>query len=55
MTDLITMQNLTIFVLAIFVGYHVVWTVPAPAAPYNSRLFSMDQEPRHAYLRLPLR
>jgi len=27
MTDLLTMQNLTIFVLAIFVGYHVVWNV----------------------------
>ena len=27
MTDLLTMQNITIFVLAIFVGYHVVWTV----------------------------
>ncbi|MFM9835739.1 MAG: proton-translocating transhydrogenase family protein [Methylophilaceae bacterium] len=27
MTDLLTMQNMTIFVLAIFVGYHVVWNV----------------------------
>jgi len=27
MNDLLTMQNLTIFVLAIFVGYHVVWNV----------------------------
>jgi NAD(P) transhydrogenase subunit alpha len=27
MSDLLTMQNLTIFVLAIFVGYHVVWNV----------------------------
>ena len=25
MTDLLTVQNITIFVLAIFVGYHVVW------------------------------
>ena len=37
MTDLITMQNLTIFVLAIFVGYHVVWTVtPALHTPLMS-------------------
>ena len=27
MTDLLTIQNITIFVLAIFVGYHVVWNV----------------------------
>ena len=27
MIDLITVQNITIFVLAIFVGYHVVWNV----------------------------
>jgi H+-translocating NAD(P) transhydrogenase subunit alpha len=27
MNDLLTMQNVTIFVLAIFVGYHVVWNV----------------------------
>ena len=27
MTDLLTVQNITIFVLAIFVGYHVVWNV----------------------------
>ena len=27
MNDLLTMQNLTIFVLAIFVGYHIVWNV----------------------------
>ena len=37
MIDLITMQNLTIFVLAIFVGYHVVWTVtPALHTPLMS-------------------
>ncbi len=27
MSELLTMQNITIFVLAIFVGYHVVWNV----------------------------
>ena len=27
MIDLITIQNITIFVLAIFIGYHVVWNV----------------------------
>ena len=27
MTDLLTVQNITIFALAIFVGYHVVWNV----------------------------
>lgn len=37
MTDLLTMQNVTIFVLAIFVGYHVVWTVtPALHTPLMS-------------------
>ena len=37
MTDLLTMQNMTIFVLAIFVGYHVVWTVtPALHTPLMS-------------------
>jgi NAD(P) transhydrogenase subunit alpha len=37
MTDLITMQNVTIFVLAIFVGYHVVWNVtPALHTPLMS-------------------
>ena len=37
MTDLLTMQNITIFVLAIFVGYHVVWTVtPALHTPLMS-------------------
>ena len=37
MTDLITMQHITIFVLAIFVGYHVVWTVtPALHTPLMS-------------------
>ena len=28
MGELLTLQNITIFVLAIFVGYHVVWNVP---------------------------
>lgn len=27
MNELLTIQNVTIFVLAIFVGYHVVWNV----------------------------
>jgi len=27
MIDLITIQNITIFVLAIFIGYHVAWNV----------------------------
>ena len=27
MIDLITIQNISIFVLAIFIGYHVVWNV----------------------------
>jgi len=27
MNELLTMQNITIFILAIFVGYHVVWNV----------------------------
>ncbi len=27
MAELLTIQNITIFVLAIFVGYHVVWNV----------------------------
>ncbi len=37
MTELLTMQNITIFVLAIFVGYHVVWTVtPALHTPLMS-------------------
>jgi NAD(P) transhydrogenase subunit alpha len=27
MNELLTMQNITIFVLAILVGYHVVWNV----------------------------
>ena len=27
MGELMTIQNLSIFVLAIFVGYHVVWNV----------------------------
>ena len=37
MIDLLTMQNITIFVLAIFVGYHVVWAVtPALHTPLMS-------------------
>ena len=37
MNELLTMQNITIFVLAIFVGYHVVWTVtPALHTPLMS-------------------
>ncbi len=37
MIDLLTMQNITIFVLAIFVGYHVVWNVtPALHTPLMS-------------------
>ena len=27
MNEILTMQNITIFVLAIFVGYHIVWNV----------------------------
>ena len=27
MAEILTLQNITIFVLAIFVGYHVVWNV----------------------------
>ena len=27
MDEILTMQNITIFVLAIFVGYHIVWNV----------------------------
>ena len=35
--DLMTMQNISIFVLAIFVGYHVVWNVtPALHTPLMS-------------------
>ncbi len=35
--DLITIQNISIFVLAIFVGYHVVWNVtPALHTPLMS-------------------
>jgi len=37
MNELLTMQNITIFVLAIFVGYHVVWNVtPALHTPLMS-------------------
>jgi NAD(P) transhydrogenase subunit alpha len=37
MIDSLTMQNITIFVLAIFVGYHVVWNVtPALHTPLMS-------------------
>ena len=27
MAEILTLQNITIFVLAIFVGYHVVWNI----------------------------
>jgi H+-translocating NAD(P) transhydrogenase subunit alpha len=30
--SILTVQNITVFVLAIFVGYHVVWNV-TPALP----------------------
>ncbi|HQO15477.1 MAG TPA: proton-translocating transhydrogenase family protein [Methylotenera sp.] len=37
MNELLTMHNVTIFVLAIFVGYHVVWHVtPALHTPLMS-------------------
>ncbi|MDP3744998.1 MAG: proton-translocating transhydrogenase family protein [Methylotenera sp.] len=37
MNELLTMQNITIFVLAIFVGYHVIWNVtPALHTPLMS-------------------
>lgn len=37
MNELLTMQNITIFVLAIFVGYHIVWNVtPALHTPLMS-------------------
>jgi len=37
MGELLTLQNITIFVLAIFVGYHVVWNVtPALHSPLMS-------------------
>jgi NAD(P) transhydrogenase subunit alpha len=37
MDELLTLQNITIFVLAIFVGYHVVWNVtPALHTPLMS-------------------
>ena len=37
MAEILTLQNITIFVLAIFVGYHVVWNVtPALHTPLMS-------------------
>ena len=37
MGELLTLQNITIFVLAVFVGYHVVWNVtPALHTPLMS-------------------
>ena len=37
MGELLTLQNITIFALAIFVGYHVVWNVtPALHTPLMS-------------------
>lgn len=37
MMDVLTVQNITIFVLAIFVGYHIVWNVtPALHTPLMS-------------------
>ena len=37
MSELMTIQNISIFVLAIFVGYHVVWNVtPALHTPLMS-------------------
>jgi len=37
MAEIVTLQNITIFVLAIFVGYHVVWNVtPALHTPLMS-------------------
>ena len=37
MDEILTIQNLTIFVLAIFVGFHVVWNVtPALHTPLMS-------------------
>jgi NAD(P) transhydrogenase subunit alpha len=37
MEEIITLQNLTIFVLAVFVGFHVVWNVtPALHTPLMS-------------------
>ena len=37
MAELLTIQNISIFVLAIFVGYHVVWNVtPALHTPLMS-------------------
>jgi NAD(P) transhydrogenase subunit alpha len=37
MEEILTIQNLTIFILAIFVGFHVVWNVtPALHTPLMS-------------------
>ena len=37
MGELLTIQNISIFILAIFVGYHVVWNVtPALHTPLMS-------------------
>ena len=37
MAEILTLQNITIFVLAIFVGFHVVWNVtPALHTPLMS-------------------
>jgi NAD(P) transhydrogenase subunit alpha len=37
MEEILTLQNITIFVLAIFVGFHVVWNVtPALHTPLMS-------------------
>jgi NAD(P) transhydrogenase subunit alpha len=37
MDEILTIQNITIFVLAIFVGFHVVWNVtPALHTPLMS-------------------
>ena len=37
MAELLTIQNISIFVLAVFVGYHVVWNVtPALHTPLMS-------------------
>jgi len=37
MEEILTVQNITIFVLAVFVGFHVVWNVtPALHTPLMS-------------------
>jgi len=44
--SLLTVQNITVFVLAIFVGYHVVWNVtPALHTPLMAYFL-----PRSIYL-----